>query len=73
MNKDKAGFSFQDGQQKSSGNVLPIAMAVIGASVVLMAVMLLVNEKKNPKENGSYEVENYDVVGNMPYIFGAGE
>jgi hypothetical protein len=72
MNKDKFGFSFQDDRQKSNA-VLPIAMVVIGASVVLMAVMLLVNEKKNSKENGSYEVENYDVVGNMPYIFGAGE
>jgi len=53
--------------------VLPIAMAVIGASVVFMAVMLLVNDKGSVKDAGNYEVENYDVVGNMPFIFGAGE
>ena len=61
-------------QNKSNNLVLPMAMAVIGASVVLMAVMLLVNDKKGGKDHyGSYDVENYDVVGNMPFIFGAGE
>ena len=61
-------------QNKSNNLVLPMAMAVIGASVVLMAVMLLVNDKKSGNEKyGSYDVENYDVVGNMPFIFGAGE
>ena len=74
MEKKKAGILFADDRQKSNTNALPIAMAVIGASVVLMAVMLLVNDKKSTKDNnGNYEVENYDVVGNMPYIFGAGE
>jgi len=61
-------------QNKSNNLVLPLTMAVIGASVVLMAVMLLVNDKKDGKEKyGSYDVENYDIVGNMPFIFGAGE
>jgi hypothetical protein len=61
-------------QSKSNNLVLPLTMAVIGASVVLMAVMLLVNDKKSGNEKyGSYDVENYDVVGNMPFIFGAGE
>ncbi len=61
-------------QNKSNNLVLPVAMAVIGASVVLMAVMLLVNDKKSGRDNyGSYDVENYDIVGNMPFIFGAGE
>jgi len=73
MKKDKAEFSNANGQQKSNANVLPIAMAVIGASVVLMAVMLLINERREAKENGNYDVENYDVVGNIPFIFGAGE
>ena len=73
MKKDKVDFSYTNERQKSNANVLPIAMAVIGASVVLMAVMLLVNENKNAKDNGNYEVENYDVVGNIPFIFGAGE
>jgi len=59
---------------KSSINIgLPLAMGVMAASVVLMAIMLLVNDKGDGRDGGNYDVENYDVVGNMPFIFGAGE
>ena len=59
---------------KTGNNIaLPIAMAVVGASVVLMAIMLFMNDKGDGRDAGNYDVENYDVVGNMPFIFGAGE
>ena len=62
-------------QEKTTNVVLPVTFAILGASVVLMTMMLLSNDNKNNnnKENGSYDVENYDVVGNQPFIYGIAE
>jgi hypothetical protein len=48
---------------------LPLTLAVLGASVMVMAVMLFTAEKPNTSENGSFDVENYDIVGNKPFIY----
>ena len=58
--------SIRDGANKI---VLPVTLAIVGASAVLMAVMLLTSEKKSDNDEGNYDVENYDVVGNTPYIY----
>ena len=54
---------------KSTKVVLPVTMAVLGASLMVMAVMLLTKEKGKTKDNGTYEIENYDVVGDIPFIY----
>ena len=60
-------------EEKTANIALPVSFAILGASVVLMAVMLLSGDKTNNKENGNYDVENYDVVGNQPFIYGIAE
>ena len=62
------------GQKNAQDAALPVTFAILGASVVLMAVMLLSGSgRHNRKEKGSYDVENYDVVGNQPFIYGIAE
>ena len=49
---------------------LPVTMVIVGASLMVMAVMMMTKDKSKRGENGSYEVENYDVVGNnIPLIY----
>ena len=56
-------------RSRTSKVVLPVTMAILGASVIIMAVMLMTDEQKNNREDGSYDVENYDVVANIPFIY----
>jgi hypothetical protein len=56
-------------ESRSTKMVLPVTMAIIGASVVVMAIMLLTKDKGKISENGSYDVENYDIVDNQPFIY----
>jgi hypothetical protein len=60
-------YSFE--QSRTSKVVLPVTLAILGASVVIMAVMLITNENNKSNDDGSYDVENYDIVGNMPFIY----
>jgi hypothetical protein len=57
------------GQSKTNKVVLPVTLAILGASAMLMAVMLITSENTSKSENGSYDVENYDIVGNRPFIY----
>jgi hypothetical protein len=56
-------------KKRDTKMVLPVTMAIIGASVVVMAIMLLSKDKPKTAENGGYDVENYDIVTNQPFIY----
>ncbi len=57
-------------QSRTHKIVLPMTLAILGASVGLMAVMLITSENKPETQNERSDVENYDIVGNQPFIYG---
>jgi hypothetical protein len=69
MKRQKTVPPYIQAKTKTHRAVLPVTMAIVGASMVVMAVMLFSIDKSNKGDAKDHDVENYDIVGNKPFIF----
>ena len=56
--------------QKLMDIIVPVSLLVAGATCVSVAIGMLVTRKAPMRRIATYEVENYDVVADKPFIYG---